>query len=148
MSGRSLPPLCEIDARRIVLLKPSSLGDVVHSLPILTALRRRFPLAHIRWVVNQSYAELLHGHPDLDEVLTIDRESSRGGLWRGARSFAGLSDQVRRLRPDLVVDLQGLFRTGLLARVSGAARQIVGDCDSWCWPAGLGERRVVERNAS
>ena len=84
-AGRSLPPLCEIDARRIVLLKPSSLGDVVHSLPVLTALRRRFPLSHIRWVVNQSYAELLHGHPDLDEVLTIDRDSSRGGLSRRAR---------------------------------------------------------------
>jgi heptosyltransferase-1 len=124
MSGRTLPPLSEIDARRIVLLKPSSLGDIVHSLPVLTALRRRFPLAHIRWVVNQTYAELLHGHPDLDEVLTIDRESFRGGFWRGARSFAALSDQVRCLRPDLVVDLQGLFRTGLLARVSGAARRV------------------------
>ena len=124
MSGRSLPPLSEIDARRIVLLKPSSLGDVVHCLPVLTALRRRFPLAHIRWVVNQTYAELLHGHPDLDEVLTIDRESARRGLWRGARSFVALTEQVRRLRPDLVIDLQGLFRTGMLARVSGAARRV------------------------
>jgi heptosyltransferase I len=124
MSGRSLPPLSEIDARRIVLLKPSSLGDVVHSLPVLTALRRRFPLAHIRWVVNQAYADLLHGHPDLDEVLTIDRDAARKGLWCGARSLAGLADQVRRLRPDLVVDLQGLFRTGLLTRVSGAGRRV------------------------
>ena len=57
MSGRRLPPLSEIDARRIVLLKPSALGDIVHSLPVLTALRRRFPHAHIRWVVNQSYAD-------------------------------------------------------------------------------------------
>jgi ADP-heptose:LPS heptosyltransferase len=90
----------------------------------LTALRQRFPLAHIRWVVNQAYADLLHGHPDLDEVLTIDRESFRRGVWRGARSFTALAEQVRRLRPDLVVDLQGLFRTGLLARLSGAARRV------------------------
>jgi hypothetical protein len=90
MSGRSLPPLSEIDARRIVLLKPSSLGDVVHSLPVLTALRRRFPLAHIRWVVNQAYADLLHGHPDLDEVLTIDRDAARKGLWCGAGAVAGV----------------------------------------------------------
>src|SRR5271168_3001174 len=118
------PPIAELSPRRIALLKPSSLGDVVHSLPVLTALRQRFPLAHIRWVVNQTYAELLHGHPDLDEVLTIDRESFRRGLWHGARSFVGLAEQVRRLRPDLVVDLQGLFRTGLLARFSGAARRV------------------------
>ena len=73
MSARRRPPLSEIDARRIVLLKPSALGDIVHSLPVLTALRRRFPHAHIRWVVNQAYADLLHGHPDLDEVLVFDR---------------------------------------------------------------------------
>ncbi len=124
MSGRSRPPLTEIDARRIVLLKPSALGDIVHSLPVLTALRRRFPLAHIRWVVNLSFADLLRGHPDLDEVLTFDRGSSRGGLWNAARSFLDLAEQVRRLRPDLVVDLQGLFRTGLLALLSGAGRRV------------------------
>jgi lipopolysaccharide heptosyltransferase I len=124
MPGRTRPPIAEIDARRIVLLKPSALGDIVHSLPVLTALRRRFPQAHIRWVVSQAYAGLLHGHPDLDEVLTFDRRASRGGWRRVARSFLGLADDVRRLRPDLVVDLQGLFRTGLLALASGAARRV------------------------
>jgi len=124
MAGRNLPPLCNIDARRIVLIKPSALGDIVHSLPVLTALRRRFPQAHIRWVVNQSYADLLRGHPDLDEVLTFDRGSARRGLWRAARSFGRVADEMRRLRPDLVVDLQGLFRTGLLALAAGAPRRI------------------------
>src|ERR1700736_5985413 len=93
------PPLSELDARRIVILKPSALGDIVHSLPILTALRRRFPQSHIRWVVNQGYADLLRGHPDLDEVLTFDRASARGGPLPAARSFVALADQVRRLRP-------------------------------------------------
>ncbi len=124
MSARRRPPLSEIDARRIVLLKPSALGDIVHSLPVLTALRRRFPQSHIRWVVNQGYADLLRGHPDLDEVLVFDRGAARGGLWRGARAYAALADEVRRLRPDLVVDLQGLFRTGLLALASGAPRRV------------------------
>jgi heptosyltransferase I len=124
MSGRRLPPLCEINARRIVLLKPSALGDIVHALPVLTALRRRFPQAHIRWVVNQSFADLLRGHPDLDEVLTFDRAAARRGLWRAARSFSRVADQIRRLRPDLVIDMQGLFRTGLLALASGAPRRV------------------------
>ena len=90
----------------------------------MTALRRRFPQSHIRWVVNQGYADLLHGHPDLDEVLVFDRGAARGGLLRGARAYAGLADEIRRLRPDLVIDLQGLFRTGLLALASGAARRV------------------------
>src|ERR1700681_2361007 len=121
MSARRRVPLSEIDARRIVLLKPSALGDIVHSLPVLTALRRRFPQSHIRWVVNQGYADLLNGHPDLDEALVFDRSAARGGLLRGARSYARLADEIRRLRPDLVIDLQGLFRTGLLALATGAA---------------------------
>jgi heptosyltransferase-1 len=124
MPGRRLPPLAEIDARRVVLLKPSALGDIVHSLPVLTALRRRFPHAHIHWAVNRSYADLLRGHPDLDEVLTFDRRASHGGLWRTAHSFLDLAEQLRRLRPDLVVDMQGLFRTGLLAFLSGASRRV------------------------
>ena len=124
MSARRRVPLSEIDARRIVLLKPSALGDIVHSLPVLTALRRRFPQSHIRWVVNQGYADLLNGHPDLDEVLVFDRSAAGGGLLRGARSYARLADEIRRLRPDLVIDLQGLFRTGLLALACGAARRV------------------------
>ena len=55
--------LREYPARRIALIKPSALGDIVHSLPVLTALRRRYPQAHITWVVNRTYEPLLHGHP-------------------------------------------------------------------------------------
>jgi lipopolysaccharide heptosyltransferase I len=124
MFRRSQPPLAEIDARRIVLLKPSALGDIIHSLPVLTALRRRFPHAHIRWVVNLTYADLLRGHPDLDEVLTFDRGGRRAGFGGATRSFLELAEQVRRLRPDLVIDMQGLFRTGLLALLSGAGRRV------------------------
>ncbi|HVS40155.1 MAG TPA: glycosyltransferase family 9 protein [Gemmataceae bacterium] len=123
-NSRLLPPPARLDARRIALLKPSALGDIVHSLPVLTALRRRFPHARIHWVVNLAYADLLRGHPDLDDVLTFDRSGRRGGLLGAARSFVELTVQLRRLRPDLVVDLQGLFRTGLLAFLSGASRRV------------------------
>src|SRR4051812_43670905 len=59
--------------RRIALVKPSALGDIMHSLPVLSALRRRFPDSHITWVVNRIYEPLLRPHPDLDAVLPFDR---------------------------------------------------------------------------
>ena len=76
MFGRSRPPLLTCAAERIALLKPSALGDIIHSLPVLTALRHRFPHAHITWVVNRAYEPLLLGHPDLDETLPFDRRRS------------------------------------------------------------------------
>jgi lipopolysaccharide heptosyltransferase I len=120
--GRS--PLADIDARRICLIKPSALGDVVQALPVLSALRGRFPQAHIAWVVNRSYAGLLADHPHLDEIIAFDRGA--GGMWSRAawRGFAELNASLRERRFDLAVDLQGLLRSGLMARATGAARRV------------------------
>src|SRR5262249_36475344 len=115
---RGYPP-----ARRIALIKPSALGDIVHSLPVLTALRGRYPAAHIAWVVNRSYEPLLRGHPDLDETLPFDRSSSRLGLAQAALNYAHFVRRLRGRRFDLVIDLQGLLRSGLMAYASGAGRR-------------------------
>ena len=107
--------------RRIALIKPSALGDIVHSLPVLTALRGRFPQAHLAWVVNRTYAPLLQGHPDLDEIIPFDRQVLKRRDWI-AGGLASL-DFLRRLRVrrfDLVIDLQCLLRTGLMALATGA----------------------------
>jgi lipopolysaccharide heptosyltransferase I len=124
MPGRSRPPLRDYLPGRIALLKPSALGDIVHSLPVLTALRRRYPRAHITWVVNRSYEPLLRGHRDLNDTLPFDRGASRAGWWAGAHSWARFLAELRRRRFDLVVDLQGLFRSGLMAAATGAARRV------------------------
>jgi len=71
VSAKDRIPLEEYSAKRIALLKPSALGDIIHSLPVLGAVRRRFPDAHITWVVNRAYEPLLHGHPYLDGTLTF-----------------------------------------------------------------------------
>jgi len=99
--------LLEVDARRICVIKPSALGDVVQALPVLPALRRRFPRARISWVISRSLAPLLEGHPDLDEVIAFERRGSLGD-WRK------LMTRLRRSRFDLVFDLQGLLRSGLM----------------------------------
>src|SRR5437868_638503 len=100
-NGMPRPPLPDVDARRIVLIKPTALGDVVHALPVLTALRRRYPGAHIAWVVNRAYEPLLRGHRDLNETIPFDRGASSGGWWRAARAHAGFLRQLRRGAFDL-----------------------------------------------
>ena len=124
MFHRPLPPLTDIRASRIALIKPSALGDVVHALPVLGALRHRFPEARITWVVNSSYEPLLMGHPALDETLPVDRNALKGGFRKAFVAIKNLASELRRRRFDLVVDLQGLLRSGVMTGVTGAARRI------------------------
>jgi heptosyltransferase I len=109
--------LLTLDARRVCLIKPSALGDIVQTLPLLPILRERFPRAKISWVVASQFADLLEGHPHLDEIIRFHR---RKGGW----AFLRLLYQLRRRRFDLVFDLQGLLRTGLLAWATGAPLRI------------------------
>jgi lipopolysaccharide heptosyltransferase I len=117
-------PLAEIDAARICIIKPSALGDVIQALPVLAALRGRFPRAHIAWVVNRAYADILAGHPDLDDVITFDRP--RAALWSRTvrRSFTELRGTLRRGGFDLTIDLQCLLRSGLMTWSTAAARRL------------------------
>jgi heptosyltransferase I len=109
--------LLEVDARRICVIKPSALGDVVQALPVLPALRRRFPRARISWVINRTLAPLLEGHPDLDEVIPFERRGSFSD-WRA------LLKRLRRSRFDLVFDLQGLLRSGLMLMATRASLRV------------------------
>jgi heptosyltransferase-1 len=109
----------------ILLIKPSSLGDIVMALPALSALRRSFPQARISWLVRPEFALLIEGHPHLDEVILFDRKL-HGRAWcnaMAARDLLGLITRLRRSRFDVVLDLQGLFRTGLLTWLSGCEKR-------------------------
>src|SRR5437870_9181529 len=88
-------PLRDYPARRIAIVKPSALGDIIHALPVLSALRQRYAEAHITWVVNRSYEPLLAGHPELDATLAFDRAAIRTG-W--AAAFRGYSAFLRLCR--------------------------------------------------
>src|SRR3989442_9460507 len=113
----------------IALVKLSSLGDVVHALPVAATLRARLPGVRLSWIVERREATLLVGHPGLDEVLTVDTR-----LWRRARSargIAGAAGAVGRLRRrleagrcDVALDLQGLLKSGLLVRLTRAPIRI------------------------
>jgi lipopolysaccharide heptosyltransferase I len=141
--------LFEYPAGRILLIKPSALGDIIHSLPVLTALRQRYRGAHITWLVNRSYEQLLHGHPDLDATLAFDRRSCQRSPWSFVQIHAGFLQTLRTQRFDLVIDLQGLLRSGLFALASRAPRRVGLDSaregSRWCYTdiiAGADRKRV------
>lgn len=103
---------------RVLIIKPSAIGDVVHTLPVLNLVRKRWPAAHVAWLVTPACAGLLDGHPQLDEVIRFERGRFAVG-WRSPAAAAALFRFARELRDrkfDLVIDLQGLFRSGWLAR--------------------------------
>ncbi|MEO6436746.1 MAG: lipopolysaccharide heptosyltransferase I [Tepidisphaeraceae bacterium] len=100
--------------QRVLLIKPSAIGDVVHALPVLNLLRRRWPKAHLAWLITPACAGLLEGHPMIDELILFERRRFGRG-WRDPKSVMGLHAFMKNLRRrqfDLVIDLQGLFRSG------------------------------------
>ena len=111
--------LANLRPRRIALLKPSALGDIVHSLPVLSALKQLYPDSAIDWVVNSSFEPLIAGHPDLYATVPFQRGAFKG-LWKSLRYSFQFADRLRKNRYDLVVDLQGLLRTGIMAATTGA----------------------------
>lgn len=111
--------------QRILLIKPSSLGDIVLALPALSALRRSFPQARISWLIRPEFAPLIEGHPHLDEIILFDRKFL-ARAWYSPTAFGSLVSLIswlRRSRFDAVLDLQGLFRTASLAWLSGCKRR-------------------------
>lgn len=110
----------------LLLVRTSALGDVVHALPVLTAARRHFPEARIAWVVEEPFAPLLEGHPDLDRVLPVRlrawRKEPLGGRTR--REVAAFLRALRAFRADVALDLMGNHKGGVLATLSGARRRI------------------------
>jgi heptosyltransferase-1 len=108
--------------QRILLIKPSSLGDVIHALPVLHGLRKRYPESTIDWLIATPFAPLVENHPDLNETILFDRRRfgriSRNP--RAAMEFLRFTRELRCRRYDLTIDLQGLFRSGFLSWASRA----------------------------
>ena len=113
------------DFARILLIKLSAVGDVVHTIPLLNALRQRYPKARIDWLVAPGIAELLSANPAIDNVIEFAREEwSEPWRLRPFASAAKLIAQLRATQYDLVLDLQGQLRSGVFAFTSGAPVRI------------------------
>lgn len=120
------PELTARTFERILIVKPSSLGDIIHTLPVLHGLRVRYPEAAISWLVATSLAPLIAGNPELDEVISFDRRQYAmiGRKLGPTGRFAEFVGSLRARRFDLVIDLQGLFRSGFLSMATGAPVRI------------------------
>jgi len=113
--------------KSILIIKPSSLGDIVHTLPAVALVRDAHPEAEITWVINPEFVPLLRGNPDVSHVYVFPRREFRG---LGApKSLLPWLRKTRTLRPDLVLDFQGLLRSALIAKISGA-KEIYGMSDA------------------
>lgn len=106
----------------ILIVKPSSLGDLVHTLPAVHLVRQHFPEAMLAWVVNDSLASFVALYPGVDEVLPFRRQ--RWGRIHRWHELLGFLGELRQHHFDLAIDFQGLFRSGAIAYASGAPRRI------------------------
>jgi heptosyltransferase-1 len=114
----------------ILIVKLSAIGDVVHTLPLLEVLRKNFPKARIDWVVEEEAGQIILGHPMIDHVLVSHRKTWQKSVRKPKERATALREMIafiRKLRAykyDLVIDLHGLFKSGILTGLSRAKRKI------------------------
>jgi len=105
--------------KAFLIIRLGSLGDVIHGIPAAAALRQRFQDARLDWMVDPRYIELLELVDGIDRCIPFDPRD----LARGVRAWSVLGE-LRRTRYDAVIDLQGLLKSAVLARLAGAERTI------------------------
>jgi heptosyltransferase I len=98
---------------RICIVMMSAIGDAVHVLPVINAIKRDHPSSHLTWVMQPGPASLVRGHPAVDEIVIFDRTSG----WRG---FMEVRRELQRRQFDLLIDLQVYFKAGVITALSGA----------------------------
>ncbi len=112
--------------RKILIIKPSSLGDIVHSLPFLNAIKSFFSGAEIHWIVARGFEGLLEGHPMIDKLWIINKDDWKKLEYVKKTTYEIwiLLKKLKSERFDIVIDLQGLLRSGLLTALTGSRVRI------------------------
>jgi lipopolysaccharide heptosyltransferase I len=115
----------DLSHKRVLIVKPSSMGDVVHTLPVVHAIKRLHPSCHVGWIVQRTFQGIIDADPAVDEVIPIfipstsDPHAGRRALWKATKAVAGTLVALRKrfkANPyDLVLDLHASFRSGLIA---------------------------------
>jgi lipopolysaccharide heptosyltransferase I len=111
---------------KILIIKPSSLGDVIHALPFLKAVKDSFPDAQVDWAISKNLKGILEGNPLIHELISFDKESWKDikNLPQTLSEITGLRKFLKSKRYDLAVDLQGLLRSGLITFFTPASTKI------------------------
>lgn len=113
----------------ILIVKLSAIGDVIHTMPSLTALRQLYPDAHITWVVEEAAADLVKNHPYLDAVLISRRKKwskdfRNGQVRLPVEEIRSFMKTLRQRRYDLVIDFHGLFKSSIIVFLSRGKRKL------------------------
>lgn len=109
---------------KILIVKTSSLGDIIQCFPALDYLRRKFPQASIDWVVEQPFMELVKANPQVDHLLTIDSKLWRKNPLHHCKQFFQFVGQLRQQRYDLLFDLQGNLKSSVIVRFAKAKKKV------------------------
>jgi lipopolysaccharide heptosyltransferase I len=104
---------------RVLIVRLSAIGDTVLTMPIMNAIRDRFPQALIAWAVEERAATLLRGHPSLDELISLPR-----GFLHSPRTLLAVRRRLHAMRIEVALDTQGLTKSAIVAWMSGARRRI------------------------
>jgi heptosyltransferase-1 len=110
--------------KRILLIKTSSMGDVIHNLPIVADIRSRYPEAELHWLVEESFADIPALHPHIQQVIPVAirrwrKTLYRAQTWREMRAFRA---RLAQTEYDFILDTQGLLKSGMLARLAHGER--------------------------
>jgi lipopolysaccharide heptosyltransferase I len=116
-------------AMNILIVKMSAIGDVIHTLPALNAVRKHYPAARISWLVEEDASALIEGHAALDRVLVSKRKRWLKGLlgpspWNNVKEMYLFIKELRDTRYDLIIDFQGLLKSGVLIALSRGKRKV------------------------
>jgi len=111
----------------LLFIKPGSFGDVIHALPCAAAIKLASPKTRLTWLVDERWQSLLAGNPHIDETVVFPRQRFRG--LGGKLASIPWALGLRKYKSDVALDLQGLLRSGLMARLSGSSR-IIGLSDA------------------
>lgn len=115
---------------RILIIKLSAIGDVIHTLPFLEVLRRRYPKAIIDWLIEEDAGQIIEGHTALDRIIVSGRKAWQRDLLRPGKQMAALREIARFVRDlrsreyDLVIDIQGLLKSGLMTGLVRGKRKV------------------------
>ena len=100
-----------MEYKNILLIKMSSLGDILHTLPFAAALRKRFPKAKITWLVHPQFAGFVPDPPVIDEIIYFDKvKFNKMNLLAKLAYFLEMRRLLHSKKFDLVIDMQGLFK--------------------------------------
>ncbi len=105
---------------KILVVRLSSLGDILHLFPAISDLRRRFLDAEIHWLVEPAFAEMVSWHSAVNKVISVPLRSHKKTWWKLPKLLRGLKQQLKSEHYDLVLDAQGLLKSAWLSRQAGA----------------------------